>query len=233
MNLYVGTSGFSYAAWKGTFYPADLSDKQMLRFYGERFRSVEINYTFHHMPTAPALEAWAGEVPAGFRFALKAPQRITHGQRLLEVDETLAHFLEVAGVLREHLGPLFFQLPPDFPKDLPRLRGLLLLIPAKHYRVAFEFRHPSWFDEEVYALLRRYNAALCIAESEERPEVHAVATADWGYLRLRRQDYGVAQLKRWSKLVRGQDWREAFVYFKHEDEARGPLFAGRFLELAG
>jgi len=233
MNLYVGTSGFSYPEWKGSFYPADLSEKQMLHYYGAHFRSVEINNTFHRMPKAAALEAWASEVPADFKFALKAPQRITHQQRLSDADEAVSYLLEVAGVLRERLGPLLFQLPPDFPKDLARLRGFLLLIPQKYYRVAFEFRHPSWFDEEVFALLGKHGAALCIAEAENGLKVPVVATADWGYLRLRRQDYGVKELKKWLKQVREQGWTDAFIYFKHEDQARGPQFAQRFQELAG
>jgi len=232
MNLFVGTSGFSYPQWKGAFYPADLPAHQMLGFYGGRFRSVEINNTFHRMPKPQALEAWAGEVPPGFRFALKAPQRITHLQRLQDADESVFYFLDVASVLRERLGPLLFQLPPDFPKDLARLRGLFLLLPAR-FRVACEFRHPSWFDEEVYALLRRHGAALCYAETDDGMKVPFVATADWGYLRLRRQDYGAAELKQRLKLVQGEGWRDAFVYFKHEDLAKGPLFAKRFLELAG
>ena len=232
MNLYVGTSGYSYPEWKGNFYPRDLSEKQMLRFYGERFRSVEINNTFHRMPAPSALEGWAGEVPDHFKFAIKAPQRITHQQRLQEADESVSYLLDVAGVLRERLGPLLFQLPPDLKKDLPRLRGFLLLLPAR-FRVAFEFRHASWFDEEVFALLRKHGAALCIAEADNDLQVPFVATADWGYLRLRRQDYGVAALKNWLKLVRGEGWQDAFVYFKHEEKATGPLLAKRFLELAG
>ena len=232
MNFYVGTSGFSYPEWKGNFYPADLSEKRMLSFYGERFRSVEINNTFHRMPAASALEGWAGEVPADFKFALKAPQRITHQQRLQDTDESVSFLLEVAGVLRERLGPLLFQLPPDLKKDLPLLRGFLLLLPAR-FRVAFEFRHASWFDEEVFALLRKHRAALCIAEADNDLQVPFVATADWGYLRLRRQDYGVAQLKKWLKQVQGAGWKDAFIYFKHEEQATGPLMAQRFLELAG
>ena len=202
MNLYVGTSGFSYPEWKGEFYPADLPEKQMLRFYGERLRSVEINNTFHRMPTPAALEAWASEVPAVFQFALKAPQRITHQQRLREADESVSYLLDVAGVLRERLGPILFQLPPDLKKDVPLLRGFFLLIPAR-FRVAFEFRHQSWFDEEVFTLLRKHQAALCIAHAENDLEVPFVATADWGYLRLRRGDYGIAELKQWVQRVRG------------------------------
>ena len=232
MTLYVGTSGFSYPEWKGAFYPPDLPEKQMLGFYGKHFRSVEINNTFHRMPKAQALEAWASEVPADFKFALKAPQRITHQQRLEDSDESVSYLLDMAGVLRERLGPLLFQLPPDFAKDLAPLRGFFLLLPAK-YRVAFEFRHASWFDEEVFALLRKHDAKLCIAQAENNLEVPFVATADWGYLRLRRRDYSAAELKKWLQLVRGEQWKDAFIYFKHEDQATGPLFAKRFLELAG
>jgi uncharacterized protein YecE (DUF72 family) len=233
MDLYVGTSGYSYPQWKGSFYPPDLPQKQMLQYYGSQFRSVEINNTFHRMPTVALLEGWAGEVPADFRFALKAPQRITHLQRLRDTDESVSYFLGVAGVLRERLGPLLFQLPPDFAKDLRLLRDLLRVLPPKHYRVACEFRHPSWFDEEVWALLRNHNAALCHAETDDGLQVPLVATADWGYLRLRRQEYGIKQLQGWLQQVRGQGWRDAYIYFKHEDQAKGPQLAKRFLELAG
>jgi uncharacterized protein YecE (DUF72 family) len=232
MDLPVGTSGYSYKEWKGSFYPEKLPAKQMLRFYGERFRAVEINSTFYGTPKASVLEAWAGEVPAGFQFVLKAPQRITHIQRLKDAGELVSQFLEAAGALKERLGPLLFQLPPNFKKDVPRLREFLALLPAR-CRAAVEFRHPSWFDEEVFGLLREHRAALCVAEAEGDLEVPFVATADWGYLRLRRPDYGDAELKAWVKRVRGQDWRDGFVFFKHEDEGKGPQLAKRFLELAG
>ena len=232
MNLYVGTSGYSYKEWKGTFYPEDLPEKQMLRFYGERFRSVEINNTFYRMPKASVLEAWAQEVPADFSFVLKAPQRITHMQRLKDAGDSVSYFLDVAGVLKERLGPLLFQLPPNMKKDASRLREFLALLPTNR-RVAMEFRHESWFDEEVFHLLRDHQAALCIAEAEEGVEVPFVSTADWGYLRLRRPDYGDPELKAWVEKVRGQGWRDAFVFFKHEEEGKGPQMAKRFLELAG
>jgi uncharacterized protein YecE (DUF72 family) len=232
MNLYVGTSGYSYKQWKGTFYPKDLSAKRMLHYYGERFRTVEINNTFYRMPKTPVLEAWAGEVPADFKFVLKASQRITHRQRLRDCGESVAYLLKVAGALKERLGPLLFQLPPNMKKDAPRLREFLALLPPER-RAAFEFRHPSWFDDEVFGLLRDRQAALCIAEAEDDLEVPFVATADWGYLRLRMPDYGDAELKTWLKRVREQDWRDAFVFFKHEDEGKGPALAKRFLELAG
>ena len=231
MNLYVGTSGFSYKEWKGTFYPKDLPNKQMLRYYGERFRAVEINNTFYRMPEAPALEAWAGEVRADFKFVLKAPQQITHRQRLKDTGDLVSGLLGVARALKKRLGPLLFQLPPNFKKDAPRLRAFLALLPSRR-RAAFEFRHPSWFDEEVFGLLRDHQAALCIAEAENGLEVPFVATAGWGYLRLRRPDYSAAELKTWVQRVRGQDWRDAFVFFKHEEKGMGPQMAKRFLELA-
>jgi uncharacterized protein YecE (DUF72 family) len=232
MNLYVGTSGYSYKEWKGTFYPDDLPDKQMLRFYGERFRSVEINNTFYRMPKASVLEAWAGEVPADFKFVLKASQQITHKQRLNDAGDSVAYLLEVAGALKERLGPLLFQLPPFLKKDAPRLREFLALLPPSR-RAAFEFRHQSWFDQEVLGLLRDHQAALCIAEAENDLEIPFESTADWGYLRLRRPDYGDAELKAWVERVRQQDWRDAFVFFKHEEEGKGPQMAKRFLEHYG
>ncbi len=232
MNLYVGTSGYSYKEWKGNFYPEDLSPKRMLHYYGERFRTVEINNTFYRMPNAAVLEAWAAEVPAEFRFVLKAPQRITHVQRLKNTDDSVAYLLEVAGALQERLGPLLFQLPPNMKKDAARLREFLGLLKTQR-RAAFEFRHESWFDEEVFGLLRDHQAALCIAEAEDGVEVPFVSTADWGYLRLRRPDYGDAELRTWAQRVGEQKWREAFVFFKHEEAGKGPQMAKRFLELAG
>jgi len=231
MTLYLGTSGYSYKEWKGPFYPEDLPEKQMLRFYGERFRSVEINNTFYRMPKASVLETWADEVPTDFKFVLKASQRITHMQRLKDAGDSVSYLLDVAGVLKERLGPLLFQLPPNLQKDAPRLREFLALLQPDR-RLAFEFRHQSWFDEEVFGLLRDHRAVLCIAEAENDLEIPFVATADWGYLRLRRPDYGDAELKTWGKRVREQNWRDAFIFFKHEEEGKGPQMARRFLELA-
>jgi len=231
MNLYAGTSGYSYKPWKGRFYPKGLSDKRMLHYYGEHFRTVEINSTFRGMPKASVLEGWVGDVPTDFRFALKSPQRITHIKRLKDVGEAVSQLLEVAGVLGERLGPLLFQLRSDFKKDAVRLREFLALLPRER-RAAFEFRHASWFDDEVFGLLRDHRAALCIADEKDELEVPFVATADFGYLRLRRPDYTTAELKKWVKRVQKQDWQDAFVFFKHEDEAKGPQFAKKFLELA-
>ena len=230
MNLYVGTSGYAYKEWKGTFYPEDLPANQMLRFYGERFRTVEINNTFYRMPKATVVEAWAAEVPDDFKFVLKASQRITHIRRLKDAAEPVRFLLDVAGVLQQRLGPLLFQLPPNLKKDLPRLRDFLALLPPRS--AAIEFRHPTWFDDEVFGMLRDRQAALCIAEAEDGVDVPFVATADWGYVRLRRPDYGDAELKAWAKRLRDQRWQEAFVFFKHEDEGKGPKLAKGFLELS-
>jgi uncharacterized protein YecE (DUF72 family) len=231
MDLYVGTSGYSYKPWKGKFYPKDLPAKQMLRFYGERFRAVEINNTFQAMPKVSILEGWAGDVPADFKFALKAPMQITHMRKLNDVGDLVSHLLEVVGALAERRGPLLFQLPPKWKKDVPRLRAFLGLLPSR-LRAAFEFHDPSWFDDEVFGLLRDHRAALCITDADDELEDPFVATADWGYLRLRRPDYGDAELKRWVNRVREQDWSDAFVFFKHEDEGKGPRMAKRYLELA-
>ena len=230
MNLYVGTSGYSYKEWKGSFYPEDLPEKEMLRFYGERFRSVEINNTFYRMPKESVLQAWAGEVPAGFKFVLKAPQRITHWQRLKDAGDSVSYLLKVAGVLGEKLGPFLFQLPPFLKKDVPRLSEFLARLP-KGTPTAFEFRHQSWFDEEVFGLLREHQGALCIAEAETDLEIPFVSTADWGYLRLRKPDYRDPELKSWAQRVQQQPWRDAFIFFKHEEAGKGPKMARRFLEL--
>jgi uncharacterized protein YecE (DUF72 family) len=230
MNLYVGTSGYSYKEWKGSFYPQDMAADQMLRFYGERFRTVEINNTFFRMPKPSVLQAWAAEVPADFKFVLKASRQITHMRRLKDADEPVAYLLKVADALENRLGPLLFQLPPNLKKDLPRLRDFLALLPRDR-RAAFEFRHQSWFDDEVLALLREHRAALCIAEAEDELEIPFAATADWGYLRLRMPAYSDAELKGWAERVQQQKWRDAFVFFKHEEEGKGPAFAERFMKL--
>jgi uncharacterized protein YecE (DUF72 family) len=230
MNLYVGTSGYSYKEWKGSFYPQKLPAKQMLHFYGEHFKTVEINYTFKRLPTASVVAAWTDAVPADFQFALKAPEQITHRKRLQDVADVVTKFLDVASTFKKRLGPLLFQLPPNFKKDAARLRAFLKLLP--HRRVAFEFRHSSWFDDEVFDLLRDHRVALCIADEKDDLIVPFVATADWGCLRLRRPEYDDEALNNWLKQMRQQDWQDVFVFFKHEDEAKGPGFAKRFLELA-
>ena len=231
MPLYVGTSGFAYKEWKGSFYPRDLPTNRMLRFYGEHFRAVEVNSTFRGIPDSSVFESWSSEVSAEFKFVLKAPQRITHIKLLKGVAKPVAQYLEAAGTLKRRLGPLLFQLPPNFTKDLSRLRNFLELLPRR-VRVAFEFRHPSWFDEDLFALLRKRRAALCIADSEDGPAVPFIATAEWGYLRLRREDYSSRTLKSWAKRIQRAGWRDTFVFFRHEDEGKGPRFAKQLEELA-
>ena len=228
MRLLAGTSGFAYKEWKGTFYPEKLKDGDMLRYYSERFPSVEINNTFYRMPKTELLEKWAGEVPEGFTFVLKAPQRITHQGRLKNEGDPLGYFLQAAQVLGRRLGPLLFQLPPFFHKDLERLRAFLALLPPQR-PAAFEFRHESWADAEVQEALRAHGAALCVAdtdEDEQPPPV--VATAGWGYLRLRRTAYSGDALRAWASRIRAQPWSEAYVFFKHEDSGTGPALAREF-----
>jgi uncharacterized protein YecE (DUF72 family) len=230
MNLYVGTSGYAYKEWKGRFYPEGLPAKQMLHYYSQHFRSVEINNTFHRMPKPSVLEGWAAEVPAEFKFVLKAPQRITHIQQLRNAGDSMSYLLNVAAVLEDRLGPLLFQLPPYLKKDTARLAEFLGLLPPA-CRASFEFRHPTWFDDEVFEQLRQHQAALCLAQAENDLQIPFVATADWGYARLRRLDYSDAELMDWREKILQQNWRDAFVFFKHEDEAKGPQYATRFLEL--
>ncbi len=230
MNVFVGTSGYSYPEWKGTFYPAKMSPKQMLGYYGTQFRTVEINNTFYRPPTVQLLDTWAAQVPPGFRFVLKAPQEITHVKRLRGTEAMVAALCETAGALKERLGPILFQLPPNFGKDVPRLTAFLALVPVG-CRAAFEFRHQSWFCDEVFALLRAHNAGMCLADADDELDVPFVPTADWGYLRLRRPDYDDATLQTWAARIRAQNWREVFVFFKHEDAGTGPRLAARLVEM--
>jgi uncharacterized protein YecE (DUF72 family) len=228
MRVRVGTSGYNYPEWKGSFYPKDMKPAGMLPYYAEHFSTVEINATFYRMPTPAAVEGWAKAVPEAFTFVLKAPQRITHFARLRNVDEAVRLFCDTARLLRARLGPLFFQLPPNFKKDVSRLGDLLVQLPPD-IQAAFEFRHASWFDDDVYQRLRSRNAALCIADTEEG-STPSVATANWGYLRLRAVEYTDAQLAKWGATVRriGSGWRDTFIFFKHEDQGTGPALAKRF-----
>ncbi len=230
MRILAGTSGYSYKEWKGPFYPEKLAAKDMLGYYSERLPTVEINNTFYRMPRASVLDTWSESVPAKFRFVIKASRRITHFKRLKGTEEETDYLIDTVASLGEKLGVLLFQLPPNMKKDVDRLRAFLSHLPASPPK-AFEFRHDSWFDEEVYAALRRSNAALCLADTEDG-EPPLVATADWGYLRLRRNGYDEKELDRWLDWVRGLDWSRAFVFFKHEDAGTGPRLATRFLELA-
>ncbi len=229
MQVRVGTSGFSYKEWKGSFYPEDLPASAMLRFYAGRFSTVEINNTFYRMPKSEMLAQWAEQVPDGFSFALKAPQRITHIRRLKEAGDSVDFFFRVASTLGDRFGPTLFQLPPNFKQDLSRLTDFLATLPPTA-RCAFEFRHESWFQEPVYEALRAARSALCLAE-DETLATPRVATTGWGYLRLRRQDYGEEQLGDWAAAIRAQPWEEAFVFFKHEEEGKGPELADQLTKI--
>jgi len=231
MNLYVGTSGYSYKEWKGSFYPEKLPAKDMLRFYSERLSTVEINATFYRMPQKSMLENWKAQVPGTFRFSLKAPQRITHFKRLKDTEEDTKYFFETASVLDGQLGVVLFQLPPNMKKDLPRLEAFLNDLPQQLF-TAFEFRHPTWFDDDVLEVLRNQNRALVVSDTDDMPATHIDKTADWGYLRLRRVIYSEENLAEWHERIRAQDWKETFVFFKHEDEGTGPKLAAQFLGLA-
>jgi uncharacterized protein YecE (DUF72 family) len=228
-DYWVGTSGYNYQEWKGPFYPADLPDKQMLGYYAERFESVEINYTFYRMPTARILANWARATPDRFRFALKAPRRITHDQRLRSVEDSLAHFCEVAETLGAKLGPVLFQLPPFMKKDVELLEVFLHDLPPG-LRSTMEFRHASWHADDTYEVLERFGVALCVADSEERTTPFET-TAPFGYLRLRRPDYDAAALRGWVERVRAAPWKEAFIYFKHEERGAGPRYAAELVAL--
>ncbi len=228
MRVLPGTSGFSYREWKGSFYPEDLPATGMLGYYASRLPAVEINNTFYRMPRAELLQSWAEQVPDGFSFALKASQQITHRKRLKEAEEAVGYFFQVATTLGDRLGPALFQLPPNLKKDLPRLSDFLAALPPAS-RSAFEFRHESWFDDEVFAALRSAGAALCWAEDEDL-STPRVATAGWGYLRLRRPDYTDADVVSWADRIREETWSDAYVFFKHEDEGTGPRLAERMRE---
>ena len=232
MQFYVGTSGYSYKEWKGAFYPEKLPQKDMLSYYAQRFSTVEINNTFYRMPSASAVESWGQQVTDSFRFVLKASQRITHHKRLKDTQEETDYLIRVASALKERQGPLLFQLPPNLKKDLPRLEEFLSFLGDKA-AAAFEFRHESWFDEEVFKRLRASSCALCIADTDDVPSADLVRTAGWGYVRLRREGYTDQQLGDWIKRLRSQGWDQAYVFFKHEDAGIGPKLAARFLELAG
>ncbi|HEY3968158.1 MAG TPA: DUF72 domain-containing protein [Planctomycetaceae bacterium] len=231
MRLFVGTSGYSYKEWKGGFYPEKHPQKEMLSYYAQQFSSVEINNSFYRMPETSILKAWAKQVPQGFRFALKAPQTITHFKRLKDVKKETAALLRAAAALKACRGPLLVQLPANFKKDLPRLESFLRLIRGR-IPIAFEFRHESWFDDEVSGCLRENSCALCAADTDDSRSAELVGTTDWGYLRLRREGYTSAALRKWIKRIRSQSWNEVYVFFKHEDSGTGPRLAARFLELA-
>jgi uncharacterized protein YecE (DUF72 family) len=256
VDYWIGTSGFSYPEWRGSFYPEKFPAKKMLEFYAQRLRTVELNNTFYRMPKPELLRGWADGTPAGFLFAPKASQQITHRQKLSGSADSTEYLFRALTALGEKLGPVLFQLPPFLRKDLPRLTDFLALVP-RGTRVAFEFRHASWFDDSVYQALADREVALCIADSEELA-TPLVATARWGYVRLRRMDYDEAAIAAWAARLGvspdlvpalasdlapdlpGQPapqtagavtgvarWESAFIYFKHEEAGRGPVLAAQ------
>ena len=227
-RIRVGTSGYNYPEWRGTFYPDKFSADKMLAYYAERFPTVEINYTFYRIPTEKLLAGWSAGTPDSFSFTLKAPRRITHDSRLQRCEELLQTFCRTASTLGPKLGTLLFQLPPNFKKDAGVLKAFLDLLP-EGTRAAFEFRHASWFDGEVFDALRARNIALCVADSEKLHTPLEV-TADYGYFRLRDEGYQQSDIERWAQTIRQlQALSDVFVYFKHEEQGLGPDFARRLM----
>jgi len=231
MRLYAGSSGFSYKQWKGPFYPEKLPPAQMLEFYAERLTSVEINNTFYRMPSKKLLEGWASKVPDRFRFAIKATRRITHSKKLKDCEEEMQFFVGALQTLGNHLGPVLFQLPPNFLIDLERLDTFLKLIPTP-MQAAFEFRHDSWVNDEVAQRLATSKHTLVWADTDKTDRQHWPAAGDWFYLRLRREGYDETQLQGWLERLRAANAREAFVFFKHEDEGAAPALAKQLNDLA-
>ena len=225
MAVWVGTSGYNYPEWRGSFYPPKLPASGMLPYYAGQFDTVEINYTFYRMPSEKILAGWSRETPEHFRLTLKAPKRITHVARLRDCEEPLAYFLRVAGTLGPKLGVILFQLPPFFRKDVAVLEAFLDMLPSG-LAATFEFRHASWLDAEVYQRLRSRNIALCVADSEKL-SVPVEITADYAYFRLRDEGYTPEDIARWAQVIgeRCRACRDTYVYFKHEEAGTGPEFA--------
>ena len=229
-KLRTGTSGFSYKQWKGSFYPEDLPASKWLHYYAERLPSVEINNTFYRMPKTSVLEGWAAQVPADFRFSIKASRRITHFKRLKDAGDETSYLLGQLASLGDRLGVVLFQLPPNLKKDLARLEAFLDLLP-EDTPAAFEFRHESWLEDDVHDCLRARKVALCIAETDELEAPELIATAPIGYLRLRRSAYTDADMAKWLERLRASGWQEAYVFLKHEDAGVGPKLAASLLAL--
>lgn len=226
MKAYAGTSGFSYKEWKGPFYPEKIKNDAMLAFYSQQFSTVEINNTFYKMPASKTLETWVEQTPDTFRFSIKASQKITHHQRLKQSDDSVAYLFKQLVHLKDRLGPVLFQLPPYLKKDMERLNSFLEVLPRDVF-CAMEFRNDEWFCDEVYDSLRSHNVALAFADGEVEGE-QFVATSDRGYVRLRHEQYDEKSIAEWVRRIKSQNWKEAFVYFKHEDAGTGPRLAAEF-----
>jgi uncharacterized protein YecE (DUF72 family) len=230
-RLLAGASGFSFKEWKGPFYPDDCRPDAMLAYYAQRLPTVEVNNTFYRMPKTSVLEGWAAQVPEDFRFAIKASRRITHIGRLKAdgVADSVQYLYRNLAALGARRGPVLYQLPPNLRKDLPRLQAFLALLPGAH-GATFEFRHPSWFDDDVYAALRGAGAALCLSEREDDAPPPLVETAPFGYVRLRLEGYAVADLAAWAARLAATRWQDVYVYFMHEPTA--PAYAQALMALA-
>ena len=225
MNIHIGTSGWSYKEWKGSFYPPKMPADEMLPYYAARFSTVEVNNSFYRIPSDRVLASWANQVPPEFRFVMKASRRITHSGRLKNEDGSLEYFLQAVNPLGHRMGPTLFQLPPTFKKDPARLQSFLSRLPQR-WPAAVEFRHRSWFDEEVYQLLRDRDVALVAVDEDEGEGAPLIPTAAWGYLRLRRITYDRSQLSAWAARIGEQSWSEAYVFLKHEEGSpTGPAAA--------
>jgi uncharacterized protein YecE (DUF72 family) len=249
--IWIGTSGYNYPEWKGRFYPAALPAAKMLPYYAERFPTVEINYTFYRMPTEKLVAGWAAHTPSPYKLTLKAPRRITHDSRLKNCGDLVKAFCGVAGTLGDKLGALLFQLPPSTKKDLAVFDAFLDELPPK-VCAAFEFRHPSWLDEEVFERLRARNLALCVADTGDRSprkgdgsprlvrrpvpvRTPVRITADYAYFRLRDEGYTADDIARWADTIARDtaSCRDVFVYFKHEEEGKGPELAALLRQRLG
>lgn len=230
-TFWIGTSGYNYKEWRGSFYPPELAEQEMLKFYAQRFTSVEINYTFYRMPNVRTLQGWAKETPECFTFTLKAPRRITHDLRLRDAGDPLTYFCETSKALKNRLGALLFQLPPFLKKDLARLEDFLHQVPPG-FRTAFEFRNATWYADDVFECLQRFDAALCIAEHEDRCAPFE-QTANFGYFRLRKAAYSDADLAAWAQRFEdaASRWNDVFVYFKHEEAGKAALYAAKLSNL--
>ena len=231
--IWVGTSGYNYPEWKGSFYPADLASAKMLPYYAARFPTVEINYTFYRMPTEKLVGGWAAQTPSPYKLTLKAPRRITHDSRLKNTASLVAGFCQVAAALGDKLGALLFQLPPNLKKDLALFDAFLDELPPR-VSAAFEFRHTSWLDEEVFGRLAARNLALCVADSEKLSTPVRV-TADYAYFRLRDEGYTTADIAQWGDAIAAAtaSCRDVYVYFKHEEQGKGPEFARVLMDRLG
>jgi uncharacterized protein YecE (DUF72 family) len=231
--IWIGTSGYNYPEWKGRFYPSDLSSAKMLPYYAARFPTVEINYTFYRMPTEKLVAGWAANTPSPYKLTLKAPRRITHDSRLKQCDELVDSFCRVAGSLGDKLGALLFQLPPSTKKDLATFDAFLAMLPPK-VPAAFEFRHASWFADDVFERLTARGLALCVADSEKLSTPVRV-TSDYAYFRLRDEGYTADDVRRWGDTITKatEGCRDVFIYFKHEEEGKGPELAQTLMEALG